>query len=385
MIQSWPGMRTSALICLLLLILCPAQGMPKKDKKRDLPRTVGVFTPDLDPQEGKKKPKKEELTQVLAVPKEPPPAVVADVEKLVYFSSDLSAKGLLSQQTRDGIKSLFQKSKGASIAKIRAFVAGSGDLRRVQAIVSEVFEERKSSVPVVTTVQVGALPLEGAQVLLEAVGVDRKVQNEHGLMMLSGHPARRGAEGEELLVSLRKQKVEPPAVQSVTCFLNRTDFSGEVKHRLLSTFPNASINVVQTQRLPAELFEECEAVAALPERPRSSFEFVDGIPGSFSKVVLLAPGKLAFSGLQLAFRNENEDVRLAFVRLNKSLETVGAKLGDSVFTNFYPVTRSVGDKARKLRFEFYGSANPPASTLLLFEGLPSLDAILGVESVAVVR
>lgn len=376
-------MRTSALLCTLLLFFCTVQAKDKK--KKDLPRAVGVFTPDLDPQEGKKKPKKEEVTQVLSVPKEPPAAVVADVERVVYFSSDLSAKGLLSQQTRDGIRSLLQKSKGAAIIKIRAFVAGSGDLRRVQAIVSEVFEERKISVPVITTVQVGALPLEGAQVLLEAVGVDRKVQNEHGLMMLSGHPARKGAEADELMASLRKQKVEATAVQCVTCFLNHADHSGEVKRRLASTFPNASINVVQTQRLPAELFEECEAAAALPEVPRHSFEFVDGIPGSFSKVVLLAPGKLAFSGLQLAFRNENDDVRLAFVRLNKSLETVGAKLGDSVFTNFYPVTRSVGDKARKLRFEFYGSASPPASTLLLFEGLPSLDAILGVESVAVVR
>ena len=39
-------------------------------------------------------------------------------------------------------------------------------------------------------------------------------------------------------------------------------------------------------------------------------------------------------------------------------------------------------KVRAIRFEFYDKSKPPASTLLLFEGLPSLDASFGVDVVA---
>ena len=54
----------------------------------------------------KKKKTEEEMTQVLALPKDPPSAVVADVPRLVFHVSPLSAKGLLSQQTRDALKNL---------------------------------------------------------------------------------------------------------------------------------------------------------------------------------------------------------------------------------------------------------------------------------------
>jgi len=67
------------------------------------------------------------------------------------------------------------------LVKLRAFVAGTGDMRRVQAIVSEDFSERKIPLPVVTTIQVGALPLTGAQVVLEAVSQARTVVNPNGL------------------------------------------------------------------------------------------------------------------------------------------------------------------------------------------------------------
>lgn len=379
-------MRTAVqLLCAVALLLTPYSGLAKDKKNKEAPKVVETFTADLDPEDGKKKPKKDQITQVLPLPKEPPAAVIADVSRLVFFSSDLSGKGLLSQQTREAIRTLLHKSRGATVLKIRAFVAGTGDLRRVQTIISEVFEEKRLTIPVVTTVQVGALPLEGAQVVLEAVGADRKVQAEHGVLFLSGHPAKREAEPDALIESLRKNGVEESGVQQVTCFLNRVDTDGAVKARLTSTFANASINVVQTQRLPSEMFEECEAVAYAAAAPDTPIQFKDGLPGSFSKVAIVGPQKVALSGLQLAFRNDDEDVRRAFTRLSKALEGVGAKLGDTVFTNFYPVTRSVADRARKLRFEFYNSANPPASTLLLFEGLPSNDAILGMEAIAVLK
>src|SRR3954453_22547668 len=74
--------------------------------------------------------KKEEQTQTLQVPKELPSAVVGDTRRLTFPVTPLSGKGLLSQQVRDALKAVGRDSNGATVLKIRAFVAGSGDLRR---------------------------------------------------------------------------------------------------------------------------------------------------------------------------------------------------------------------------------------------------------------
>ena len=73
--------------------------------------------------------------------------------------------------------------------KLRAFVAGSGDMRRVQAIVSETFTERRLSLPALSVVQVGGLPLEGAQVVIEATSVGKKDVNPNGLVFIAGQQA----------------------------------------------------------------------------------------------------------------------------------------------------------------------------------------------------
>src|SRR5205814_4019555 len=68
-------------------------------------------------------------------------------------------------------------SNGATIVKLRAFVAGSGDLRRAPAIVSETFAVKHLPLPAVSVIQVGALPMEGAQVILESIAVAKKETN----------------------------------------------------------------------------------------------------------------------------------------------------------------------------------------------------------------
>src|SRR5689334_14938289 len=93
------------------------------------------------PAEAAKK-KKEEETQTLVVPKDPPQAVVADTKRLVFHVTPLSAKGLLSQQVKDALKALSRLSGPATVIKLRAFVAGTGDVRRVRDIVSETFTDR---------------------------------------------------------------------------------------------------------------------------------------------------------------------------------------------------------------------------------------------------
>jgi len=139
-----------------------------------------------------KKSKKEKIeeTQVLDLPEDPPQAVTAAADRLVFHVSPLSAKGLLSQQIRDAIKALRNATKGAQIVKIRAFVAGSGDMRRVPAIVSDVFSDKRKGVPAVSVIQAGALPLDGAQVVLESVSVGKKVANPAGIAFIPGQAAK---------------------------------------------------------------------------------------------------------------------------------------------------------------------------------------------------
>ena len=103
--------------------------------------------------------------------------------------SPLSAKGLLSQQTRDALNALLHKNHG-TIIKLRAFVAGSGDLRRVGEIAGEIFTEKHEPLPVISVVQVGALPLTGAQVVIESIEADRKVVNPQGVAFFSGQTGR---------------------------------------------------------------------------------------------------------------------------------------------------------------------------------------------------
>ena len=105
-----------------------------------------VLAPGLAAQK-KAKPKKEEITQVLQLPKELPGAVTGETRRLTFHVTPLSSRGLLSAQVRDALRALTRETGGNSVLKIRAFVAGSGDLRRVRDLVSEVFTLRRLPLP----------------------------------------------------------------------------------------------------------------------------------------------------------------------------------------------------------------------------------------------
>ena len=104
-----------------------------------------------------KKEKKEPVNQALEVLPDPPAAILAETSRLVFHVSPLSNKGLLSQQIRDALKAIAKLSGGATLVKVRAFVAGTGDLRRVQQIIADDFTEKRLPLPAISTIQVGAL------------------------------------------------------------------------------------------------------------------------------------------------------------------------------------------------------------------------------------
>ena len=104
-----------------------------------------VLAPGLAAQKNTK-PKKEEITQTLQLPKELPGAVTGETRRLTFHVTPLSARGLLSAQVRDSLKALTRETGGNPVLKIRAFVAGSGDLRRYRSARSAGRRVRQSHV-----------------------------------------------------------------------------------------------------------------------------------------------------------------------------------------------------------------------------------------------
>ncbi len=327
----------------------------------------------------------EEVTQVLDVPKDPPPVAVGEADRLVFFNSPLSAKGLLSQQMKDAVKSVRKQLRKAQAVRIRAFVSGSADLRRVPAIISEEFTDKRLQIPAVTVVQVGALPLTGAQVQLEAIAVDRKVVNPGGVAFVSGQGGKASDPVAPLQAALGQANLPLSAVRRVTCFLNALEYVESARAKIAASFPKVPATFVQLRRDSMGDFVECEAVASLSTAPQKSPAYIGKIEDRYSQIVMVGPERIAFTGMQLAFGREEADVRLAFDRIGKTLESAGAGFDDVVMSNVYPLSNSMSEQVRKIRTDYYSKQEPPASTLLLFEGLPSLDASFGVELAAVAK
>ncbi len=315
-------------------------------------------------QKGKKKTSEEPVTQTLPVLKDPPGAISAETAHLVFHVSPLSNKGLLSQQIRDALKALLHDTHGAAIVKLRAFVAGSGDMRRVPTIVSETFTEHKLALPAVSTIEVGALPLEGAQVVIESIAVDKKAVNPHGLAFYSALPMK---ELRQVSGALR-----------ATCFLSSLDDLAKAKSITLTAFSGVAVNFVQSQRLGFEALDVCEAVARLEAPPAQPIVIEKG-------AALVNTPKVVLTGTQMAFRDTDADLRLAFERLRKALEPLGVTYKDVFWSSAYPLTRPVEEKVRAMQQEFFDRSKPPAGTMLLFEGLPSLDATMAMDVIAAAK
>jgi|SRR5579863_7107086 len=350
------------------------------------------------PFDKKKKKTDEDVTQVLQLPKDPPSAVVAETARLVYHVSSLSSRGLLSQQVRDALKALHRSVGNATIVKLRAFVAGSGDMRRVQAIVSETFTERHLALPSLSVIQVGGLPMEGAQVVIESTSAAKKDVNPNGLVFISGQAASLdrpleplGPLAEKVAGSLRAavrgMGGQPDDVLRGTCFLSSLDGLTGVRHLFESEYTDAVWDFVQLQRAPAHSVVECEAVARSRVKITKPVEFVnpDGLSKSpnYSQIALVGAPRVALTGTQVAFGFQDSDVRLAFGRLEKELAGVGASIKDVVWSSIYPLSMSIENQVRKIRFEYYDKERPPASTMQPFEGLPSMDASFAVDAIAV--
>jgi enamine deaminase RidA (YjgF/YER057c/UK114 family) len=341
-----------------------------------------------------RKKNKEDETQTLQLPKELPAAVAGETRRLTFHVTPLSARGLLSQQVRDALKAISHEAGGETVLHIRAFVAGSGDLRRVRDLVSEAFTERKQPLPSMSLIQSGGLPLDGAQVVLEYTAAARKDLHPQGIVYLSAQSATSEAPTDPvpplttkalagLRRSLKAAGSEPADVLRVSCFFSSLDNLAASRSQVAAEYPKASLNFVQTERAPSHALAACEAVASLRMKIATPVQLIppEGGAGESLAAMIAAP-RVVLTGSQVSFGYEEKDARLAFERLQRGLEQAGARLADVAFAHYYPLSAGIAAQVRKVRAAFFDPARPPGGTMLVFESLPSMDAGFAVDVVA---
>ena len=373
-------------ICLPLALLTALSASDLQAQKKKSTSDDQGYIPQVLPESKQKRQKKQE-EQTLPALKEPPATVTAETDRLVFEMSPLSAKGLLSQQTREALKALLRTNRG-TVVKLRAFVAGSGDLRRVGELVTEAFTEKHQPLPALSVIQVGALPLTGAQIVIEATETEKRPVNPNGIAFFSGQQAGNLTQSlDHLKIALHAAGLGPADALRVTCFVSSLDDEKDGQQLLTGNFPNAAVNYVQMQREPVSPAAECEAVARLRSKPAAPVTFLNPPnleqSAGYSQIVLVSSPQLVLSGAQLAFGGEEADIKLAFNRLGKALNSSDARFDNIVVSHFYLTSTNLLTKLRTVRAGYYNAKHPPASTLLPFEGLPSLDAQVGLEVIAV--
>ena len=364
MLESWVVRSALPLAILFSLLFGSASAQNKK-----LDPDAG-YIPTVAPDKNDKKKKGDDVTQALALPPELPAAVTAETDRLAFRVTPLSAKGLLSQQTRDAIKGLLHSSR-RPIVKLRAFVAGSGDLRRVGEIAGEMFLEKHMPLPALTVVQVGALPLVGAQVVIEATEVERKIVNPSGVAFLAAQPATSVTASLAKLKSvLAASGIEPSDALLVTCFVSSFDDQRDTQPAMSASFPGAALDYVQMQRAPVLPAALCEATARLT-KPASSIDL---------QVAQVSSPQVVLTGTQLAFGSQDSDLKLAFERLEKALAAKNAGFDHVVLSHLYVTSSGLATRVLALQSSHQGTR---VSTVLPVEALPSLDASFGLDVIAV--
>jgi enamine deaminase RidA (YjgF/YER057c/UK114 family) len=345
-----------------------------------------------------KKQKKEPETQILQLPKALPAAVIGETRRMAFYVTPLSAHGLLSQQIRDALKALNRATNGAAPLKLRAFVAGTGDLRRVRDIVSETYTSHRQPLPALSLVQAGGLPLEGAQVVFEAIAAAKKDVNPSGLAFISAQPATSPNPldpvlplAEKSLAALRiavaAAGAQPEDVLRVTCFFSSLDNLPASRKLAMAEYPAAALDFVQPQRAPTHALAACEAVARLRTTPPEALQTLDpeGLPreAGQSQIALAGAPRLILTATQVSFGFTEADAKLALGRIRKAVEQLGGTLERAVFASYYPLSPSLASQVRRARTEFFSRTAPPAATVLSFESLPSMDAGFAVDVIAV--
>ncbi len=301
-------------------------------------------------------------------------ALKAKTEMLDFHLSPLLKAGGLATQIRHSLSDLIRDTHGETIVKLRAFVAGAGDARQVQAEVVKLFGEHKLPLPVLTILQVGALGDDEAKVCIEAVVETRRVNNPQGLAFFAGQS------GDSLAGAVAKLKASAQAASvwgadmlSVTCFASRLNGPDSARPDLEADFPHANINVVQAQRDPLSDAGSCEGIGRLSKALPATSPVV---LAKSERAALVGARELVITGLQLSFGSFLDDAHEALLRLRHSAAALD-QVETPVQIDVFSIDPSGGSALRK------NAADVPPSTFSVqtIEGLPSVDATAGIEAI----
>lgn len=299
-------------------------------------------------------------------------ALPAPTGMLEFRVLPLLTSGGLGAQIRQSVNLLLHDARNEDVIKLRAFVAGPGDARRVQSVVSDSFSEHKLPLPVVSIVEVGALQDSRAQIAMEATIASRRQLNPDGLIFFSGQT------GTTLSAAIGKLQESARAASAgrilrCTCFTTNIDGNGASLRQTMETaFPGAASTVIQALRDPQEDSTTCEAVAQAKSSSPGSAPLVL-LPKQRAAVV--HADHLVFTGLQLSFGDYLDDAAEAFQRLHRAASSVNAVDAPVQATAFSPDPSSMA-ALRK-------TTHVPLSifTVQPVEALPGADASAGVEEV----
>jgi hypothetical protein len=319
-----------------------------------------------------RKKNEEPRTQVLPLPPTLPKALSTETEGLDFHISPLLHTGGLSAQIRQSLNDLIRDTHGETIIRLRAFVAGAGDARRVEAETANLFTDRKLPLPVLSVLQIGALGQETAQVVIEAVVATHKSINPNGLGFYSGETGPSFEQAvHRLQASVAASGVGSDHVLTCTCFTSQIPNNDNARALVQSAFSNTAINIVQAIRDPASDESMCEAIAQLSQPPAEGPVVIL----ARSRATLVNSRELIFTWLQLSFGSFLDDAHEAFARLRRSasaLQPVNAPVQVNAFTlDTYAASALLKTT----------SFPPSAFTAQLVEGLPAIDASGGIEAV----
>jgi enamine deaminase RidA (YjgF/YER057c/UK114 family) len=320
--------------------------------------------------------------QVLPLPAELPMAVTADTQTLDFHISPLLHTGGLSAQIRQSLNDLIRDTHGETIVKLRAFVAGTGDARRVQSEAVSIFTDHKLQLPVLSILQVGGLAGDAAQVVIEAVVSTHRNVNPAGLAFITGQYGRNFADAlSHLKASAEVAQVAPDRMLTVTCFTAVMSDYDSRRAIVQSAFPKSEINIVQALRDPATEATMCESIGQLSEAPSQG----DLVRLDKIHTTLVNAKHLVFTGLQLCFGSFLDDAQEANQRLRRAANGAGSNMQSETFANAaiqidaFSLTPAAGSALRK-------TTSFPSSTftVLPVEGLTAIDATAGIDAVLAV-
>ncbi|MPY89427.1 MAG: hypothetical protein GEU99_16050 [Luteitalea sp.] len=292
------------------------------------------------------------------------------------------------------LPSVLEHVGSARIVKLRAFVTDEGQVDTVRQAVADAFRARQS-LPAMTVVRVGRLP-GGVPVSWESIAESSQTANAQGLAFISGQAAS-APDPETPLASmaeksraalrscLRASDARSEDVVRVTCLMSSLADLDAVKRVMEAEFTQAAFGYIQLEKTPSRAVIECEAVARLRSAPSQPLLMVhpsdlEQSP-NYSHVALVGSPNVAFTSAHLAKGEDAASARAAFEELRDSLQEAGASIGRVAMSSLYPTSPKASKLISDTRFDFYDRANPPASTLMNFEGLPG-GSVFAVDVVA---